>query len=69
MTYRQNGTAIGVYRTLEGTGIEIVVRRGATAGGWANFRPAPAGWAAYDKEGGSWRISEAEAAAIIGEPT
>lgn len=53
MAYRQNSTAIGAYRTTEGN-----------IGDLRTDAEPPAGWAAYDKEGRAWRITEAEAVQI-----
>lgn len=50
MTYQQNASAIGTYRA-------------ATAVGDRSF-PESKPFAAFDKEGRSWRITEAEAEAI-----
>lgn len=81
MVYRKNETAVGVYRTLEGTGLghPLQVRtephgepgdedyRAGTPGQWDEFERGPDGWAAYDRGGVTWRISENEAAEILGQ--
>ena len=63
MTYQQNNTAIGVYRTLQGTGLGHPQQ--TDPGQWDEFKRTSDGWAAYDKHGATWPVTEAEAQAII----
>jgi hypothetical protein len=65
----RNETALGAYRTLQGIGLSgpnlshaDAARR--TIEQWDGFERKPDGWAAYDKDGLTWRVTEAEAAAI-----
>jgi hypothetical protein len=54
VTYRQNETAIGIYRTEEGEGISFDGKAVLNA----------TGFAAFDALGHAWRVTEAEATAI-----
>lgn len=73
--------AMGVYRTLQGTGLGSPFDRRTephgepgdedyrpgTPGQWDNFERGPDGWCAYDRHGLTWAITEAEAEAILAE--